>query len=181
MSNAFKNGTNVYSHFCSKQEARKYKYQPLLCFLGNQLTNYLQNACSALILHSKYPSVDINCEDVMNALYNIHASEHIKQCFTKSGECRYKFPKAISSKTEIVVIQPEVPIYDINGQMLKKQFVNTVLQQKAYDIYTNSYCPIISKSKIACNSNVSFISNEKVSLYVNKYVSKDTKKDDKYN
>ena len=42
----------------------------------------------------------------------------------------------------------------------------------------NTYCPVISESKIACNSNISLITNGRFPFYVTKYVSKNTQKDD---
>ena len=107
--------------------------------------------------------------------------EYVKQCFAKTGKWRYKFPKPITMQNEIIIVELKVPVYDKNGIIIKRQFGNIVPRQRAYDIYTNSYCPIISKSKLACNSNVSLILNKKINFYVSKYISKDTQKDDKYN
>ena len=42
----------------------------------------------------------------------------------------------------------------------------------------NMYCPVISDSKISCNSNISLVTHGKFAFYVTKYVSKSTQNED---
>jgi hypothetical protein len=42
----------------------------------------------------------------------------------------------------------------------------------------NKYCPIVSKTKLTCNSNVSVIVNGVQAFYISKYASKDTQEED---
>ena len=134
-----------------------------------------------LIYCSKIPH--FKCEysvgKLVNGLYNTHSSAHVHTCWNKKTcECRYKFPKKSSDTTRIEVSREEYDWFDYNGRTRKRRAISIIPLRGKYDVCMNTYCPVISESKIACNSNISLVTNGKFAFYITKYISKDTQKED---
>ena len=174
--------TNVFGSHCSDEVAFANEMKPQLCLIGSKLNSYLEKSCQEIILNNKRPYYKFALNDhlIVNSLYNIHSSSHVRTCFNGQNrdECRYKFPKKCVDSTILGLESIKVPIFDFNGNKIERNKVSIEPRRRRYDVFTNSHCPVISESKIACNSNVSFIVNDRIAFYVSKYVSKNTQKDD---
>ncbi len=108
-------------------------------------------------------------------------SDHVfETCFRdKSPECRYKFPKKGNKRTRIDLPDEGQDWYSYTGACRKRQIIEIFPERGNLDVCMNNYCPIVSQTKLACNSNVSVLVNGVHAFYVTKYASKKTQEDDK--
>jgi hypothetical protein len=60
----------------------------------------------------------------------------------------------------------------------KKNILRVAPQRGDYDVFMNTFCPAVSKSKLACNSNIRFLFGGSDAFYATKYSTKDTQKED---
>lgn len=130
-------------------------------------------------------------EQIVRAAYDKHI--HTKSCFRseklpkhkrkdcvlRDFECRYRFPKRKKRKTEIVSIhQKPVSWYHWDGSFNKKHIHEINLQRSPYDAFQNESCTAITRSKLACNTNLSGLLPGPVACYAFKYNIKGTQEDD---
>jgi hypothetical protein len=134
---------------------------------------------SEVIYQSKFPSSKMEVADEVNVNYNVHSTSHVRTCFRQNGpECRYRFPKRSKKRTRIEIPDEEQDWFSIRGVCCKRRIVEIVPQRGKFDVCMNNYCPIVSETKLACNSNVSVIVNGVQAFYISKYASKDTQEED---
>ena len=124
-------------------------------------------------------------KDLVNALSNCHRATHAKTCFPvnkKSSkrklECRYHLPQLPNKKTKIFTSEEEMEWYNGHGASKKRKIHQVIPKRGNFDVTMNMYCPVVSESLLACNSNVHFIINCCHCFYVTKYASKDTQEED---
>jgi hypothetical protein len=109
---------------------------------------------------------------VISAAYNSHKSCHVPGCFKCQGagkkknhkcgptcECRMRLPDLPRKHSIIREIQ--------EGGIKWFEWTGT-----GYNVYQNSYCPAISQSKLACNTNAQLIIPGPISYYQFKYMLK---------
>ena len=141
-----------------------------------------QNLLKELIYRVKEYNKDdtFDVSLAVNGCLNCHSSYHVRTCFRNGKtECHYKFPKLPNKrKTKVVFQQEDNTWFDVTGRPKKKRIIEVVPEREEYDIMMNSYCPAVSNSNLACNSNVKVIANGIQAFYITKYSSKKTQKDD---
>jgi Helitron helicase-like domain at N-terminus len=123
---------------------------------------------------------------IIDAGYNHHF--HTTSCFKqtkcyssqqKARECRYRYPQRKKNKTRIVQASPTKQAWYLwNGQRKDRHVREVCLKRGKYDIFQNTCCPHISYSKLACNTNVSFVMPGALAQYCVNYTTKNTQKDD---
>jgi hypothetical protein len=132
-----------------------------------------------IVFRSKAHGNKTKIPHLANALYNNHSSLHVRTCFKeKCSECRYKFPKASNKRTRVEFSEEEYDWFSYRGSSKKRRMMDVVLKRGTFDVCSNTYCPAISNSKAACNTNVSGIVNGVQAFYMCKYASKNTQKED---
>ena len=101
-----------------------------------------------------------------------------KRC-TQHVECRFRLPASSRNQTSIInASNTTAKWYFWNGSF-SNCFVKEVVPKRCkYDSFQNLSCPVISRSKLTCNSNIAVIMPGPVSQYTIKYILKDTQKDD---
>jgi hypothetical protein len=135
---------------------------------------------SEVIYQSKLAGTQVEVADEVNVNYNVHSTSHVRSCFRdKSPECRYKFPKKGSKRTRIDFPDEGQDWFSYTGVCCKRRIIEIFPQRGAFDVCMNNYCPIVSQTKLACNSNVSVLVNGVQAFYVTKYATKKTQEDDK--
>ena len=117
-------------------------------------------------------------EMLANCIHNLHSSSHVKQCFNYDDECRYSCPKLPLSLTTISSVA-EIDSWCLwtRYKMTYKQF-KIEFKWNEFDIFMNQYCPVISKSKLATNSNCRLLTDARSGYYVSNYSSKPTQEED---
>jgi hypothetical protein len=130
---------------------------------------------------------------VVNAAYNTHFSFHTKTCFPcidnskgktssqkrkrKHDECRMRLPD-LKRVRACVNDTGEKPWYKWDGTNEKKTMLEINPRRGQFDEFQNVSCPVISESKMTCNSNIQIIAPGPVVVYCTKYSSKSTQKDE---
>jgi hypothetical protein len=117
-------------------------------------------------------------EEIVQAVYNLHTQYHVKQCFKYDDECRYDLPQPPRRETQIQVEAEGVSWLSWKGEKSVMDILRVDPIRGEYDVYVNTYCPAISKSKLACNSNIRFLFGGSDAFYATKYSTKDTQKED---
>ena len=130
---------------------------------------------------------------VINAAYNTHFSFHTKTCFPvedskgkqkpnatkkrkrKHNECRLRLPdkkraKACVNDTE------QICWYTWDGTKTTKKMIEVNPRRGNFDEFQNVSCPVISESKMTCNSNIQMIAPGPIVVYCTKYSTKSTQK-----
>ena len=134
---------------------------------------------SEVIYQSKLPGPNADVGDEVNVNYNIHSTSHVRTCFgSKCPECRYKFPKKSNKRTRIDIPEDEQDWFSYTGVCCKRRIIEILPERGSLDVCMNNYCPMVSETKLACNSNVSVIVNGVQAFYVTKYTSKNTQEQD---
>lgn len=134
---------------------------------------------SEVIYQSKLPGQKQDVSDEVNANYNVHSTCHVRTCFRENcPECRYRFPKKSNKRTRIDIPDEEQNWFSYTGVCRKRRIIEIVPERGSLDVCMNNYCPIVSETKLACNSNISVIVNGVQAFYVTKYTSKCTQEDD---
>ena len=124
--------------------------------------------------------------NMINAVYQHHLSCHTASCFKcnkrgkgKGGhkcgpqcECRYRLPDRARPKARVKTESEGTPWFKWDGEQAKQPLVQILPKRKPYDLFQNVSCKAISESKLACNSNVSLITDGPVSQYQIKYQTK---------
>jgi hypothetical protein len=124
------------------------------------------------------PLFDVNRNNALiNALVNLHASKHRKPCFSKSKECRHRYPQLPLRRTTLETFQ-KIDWYDWKGVSVEQDIYEMKIKRRKEDLYMNVYCPVISESCFTCNSNISLIFNGRFGIYMSNYLSKGTQEDD---
>lgn len=132
-----------------------------------------------LVYESRNPKNDRPVpEEIIQAMYNLHSQFHVKQCFKYGEECRYNLPQMPNKSTEIEVEVEDAIWCSWKGTEEKKDILRVAPRRGDYDVFMNTFCPAVSKSKLACNSNVRFLFGGSDAFYATKYSTKDTQKED---
>ena len=142
---------------------------------------------NALCVQHQKPDSAGAIDFVVNAAYNTHYSFHVPSCFPcndkskrkqtskkrkhKCEECRMRLPdlkrlRACVNKTG------ESSWYKWDGSCATKKMIEINPRRGSFDQIQNVSCPVISESKMTCNSNVQIISPGPVVSYCTKYISK---------
>ena len=69
----------------------------------------------------------------------------------------------------VKTVQSDTEWYEWNGDSRPQPIVEFLPKRNTYDVFQNKSCTPISESKMACNSNVSLITDGPVSGYIIKY------------
>ena len=165
----------------------KFNCEDLVSRVINQKTNLPFNVdiskqsvdkMEILKMQMMVPLFNINHNSqIVNALTNLHASFHRKACFKRDCECRHHFPQLPNSTTYLNTYT-QAAWYDWAGIRCTRDIYELKIKRLQFDLYSNVYCPIISNSCLACNSNISLIFNGRVTIYMTNYISKGTQEDD---
>ena len=133
-----------------------------------------------VIFQSKFPQHKNKVVDtIVNGLYNCHSTFHVRTCFSNDRyECRYLIPQQSRKRTAVVNFDEEDDWYLFTGKKNKRKRIEIVPKRGLYDVAMNNYCPLVSKTKIACNSNISIVTNGVQGFYCSKYTSKSTQEED---
>ena len=135
---------------------------------------------SEIIYQSKLPGMKAEVADEVNVNYNVHSTSHVRSCFRdKSPECRYRFPKKSNKRTRIDLPDEGQDWFSYTGVCRKRRIIEIFPTIGGLDVCMNNYCPIVSQTKLACNSNVSVLVNGVHAFYVTKYATKKTQEEDK--
>ena len=126
---------------------------------------------------------------VVNAANNTHFSFHTKTCFShsdkkkankktnkrkrKDDECRMRLPD-LRRKRARVNETKEACWYKWDGSKITKKLIEVCPRRGNFDELQNVSCPVISESKMTCNSNIQIIAPGPVVVYCTKYTSKPT-------
>lgn len=124
---------------------------------------------------------------LIDACYNRHSSKHVSSCFrrnktAKNGkrkrdspdislldECRQRYPRKQCKKTCIVYPDESSIYFHWSGDKENRFFLQIEHERSIYDCFQNVSCPTISKSKLCCNTNISFLSPGPITFYITKY------------
>ena len=122
---------------------------------------------------------DFDASYLVNYAKNIHSAHHAKSCWKRGCECRYRFPKKPSVKTHIVE-NNDVTCnwYRFDGCFDKRAIMGIEEKRNIYDVFSNTYFPPLSNSLLMCNTNVRLLTPGPILMYVSKYVTKSTQKED---
>jgi hypothetical protein len=132
-----------------------------------------------IIFASRHPDSDICVpNEIVQAVYNVHTEYHVKQCFKHDDECRYSLPQIPCNDTQIEPLIEDGDWASWTGKMLKRTQLRITPERGAYDVYMNTYCPAVSNSKLACNSNVRWLCGGSEAFYTTKYTTKKTQAED---
>ena len=132
-----------------------------------------------LVYESRNPKSDKPVpEAIIQAMYNLHSQFHVKQCFKYDDECRYNLPQIPNKQTQIEVEVKDAAWYSWKGTEGKKNILRVAPKRGNYDVFMNTFCPAVSQSKLACNSNVRFLFGGSDAFYATKYSTKDTQRED---
>lgn len=115
---------------------------------------------------------------ITNAVKNLHADTHCKQCFKKGDECRYNLPKLPVLQS---YIEADVEIeewYDFLGEKSSYFLYDIYAKRDEYDVFQNQSCKSISLSKLGSNTNSQLCLNGHMAMYITKYPTKSTQKED---
>ena len=129
-------------------------------------------------------------ESIVHAAYDKHI--HTRACFLcnkpnkrkatyqiKNYECRFRAPKRAKSATEITpTTKRTLNWYHWDGSYSKRHIYEINLRRSILDIFQNESCTAITKSKLACNTNLMALMPGPVTSYVFKYNMKGTQEDD---
>ena len=126
-------------------------------------------------ISDRYPEVS---EVITNAVRNLHGHNHNTQCFKKGEECRYKLPALPIIKTIIEEIDKFEDWYDYLGNKSTYDVYDILAKRSEYDVFQNQACVAISLSKLGSNSNSQLCSGGLKAIYMTKYPTKDTQKED---
>jgi Helitron helicase-like domain at N-terminus/PIF1-like helicase len=132
-----------------------------------------------LIYRSQFPSNDNSLDsDIIQALNNMHYTQHCKGCFKYSSECRYNMPKPNNTTTRVQLIRTEPNWYCWNGTEATFDHYEIIPKRNEYDLFVNNYDPAFSRSTIASNSNVRVLMYGRECMYTIKYSTKGTQNDE---
>ena len=124
---------------------------------------------------TRYPQLS---EMITNAVKNLHSPTHVMQCFKKGEECRYHLPTLPVVKTILEAAEEFHDWYDYLGNKMCYQVYDVLPKRSEYDVFQNQYCKAISLSKLGSNSNSQLCVNGQKAMYMTKYPTKSTQKED---
>jgi hypothetical protein len=179
----FRNGIFVQCNECNT----KFNCEDLASYVINLKINLPFNVDASnpsvdkmeiLKMQMMVPLFDIRHQSIIvNTLTNLHSSNHRKACFKRDCECRHHFPQ-LPNSTTFLNTYTKADRYNWKGIKDTRDIYELKIKRLKFDLYTNVYCPIISNSCLACNSNISLIFNGRVPIYMTNYISKGTQEDD---
>ena len=117
-------------------------------------------------------------EIITNVVRNLHGDTHSIQCFKKGLECRYRMPALSTIATIIEAIDTFEDWYDYLGNKSSYEVYDIVTKRSEYDVFQNQCCIAVSKSKLGSNSNSQLCLGGLKAMYITKYPTKDTQKED---
>ena len=117
-------------------------------------------------------------DSVIHSVQNLHSSKHCKSCFKYDCECRYNLPKKSASKTVVQCVEEKADWVSWDGTCSHVDHFEIIPKRDEYDLFMNQYCPALSTSRLACNSNIKILMDGRESLYTVKYSAKDTQPED---
>ena len=123
----------------------------------------------------RYPQVS---EIITNVVRNLHGDTHSIQCFKKGLECRYRMPALPTIATIIEAIDTFEDWYDYLGNKSSYEVFDIVAKRSEYDVFQNQSCIAVSMSKLGSNSNSQLCMSGLKAMYMTKYPTKDTQKED---
>ena len=124
---------------------------------------------------TRYPQLSKMITDVVR---NLHGETHAMQCFKKGDECRYHLPTLPVLKTIIEVTEQFHEWFDYLGNKTVYQIYDVNLKRSDYDVFQNQSCTAISLSKLGSNSNSQLCISGQKAMYITKYPTKSTQKED---
>jgi len=124
---------------------------------------------------ARYPEL---CEIITNAVRNLHSDRHVIQCFKKGDECRYHLPTLHVVQTIIDAMEQFDDWYDYLGNKSLYFLYDVNIKRSEYDVFQNQACRAISLSKLGSNSNSQLCISGQKAMYITKYPTKSTQKED---
>ena len=124
---------------------------------------------------TRYPHLS---ELITNAVQNLHAYTHIAQCFKKGEECRYHLPTLPVATTMLQVVDEFRDWYDYEGNKIVYRVYDIIPKRSEYDVFQNQCCTAISLSRLGSNSNSQLCVSGQKAMYITKYPTKSTQKED---
>jgi hypothetical protein len=116
-------------------------------------------------------------EAIIQATCNLHSQFfHVKQCFKYDEECRYNLPQTPNKQTQIEVEVKDATWCSWKGTEDKKDVSRVAPRRGDYDVFMNTFCPAVSESKMACNSNVRLLFGGSDAFYATKHSTKTLRK-----
>ena len=145
------------------------------------------------IQYQKPDSARLN-PSVINAAHNTHFSFHTRKCFKtdertktpkktsnstkrKAADCRLRLPGRRRKKTCVNDVR-EIAWYAWHGECKTMSMIEINRRRGRFDELQNISCPVISESKMTCNSNVQILSPGPIMVYTTKYLSKANQKEE---
>ena len=117
-------------------------------------------------------------EIITNAVRNMHSDKHAIQCFKKGIECRYRLPALHILTTIIDIVGCFDYWYDYLGNKSSYLLYDINIKRSEYDVFQNQACKAISLSKLGSNSNSQLCISGQKAMYITKYPTKSTQKED---
>ena len=131
---------------------------------------------------------------MIDASWNCHRSCHTQGCFRKSStnsgkrrktsqslrncECRYRLPDLPRRSAIVEESSIATNWIDWRGNSTDRPIIASHPRRGPYDCFQNQSCAAVSRSKLACNSNLAMVNAGPVLLYIVKYHTKGTQKED---
>ena len=126
-------------------------------------------------ISDRYPEIS---EIITNAVRNLHGDNHAFQCFKNGDECRYKLPALHCIATIVECIDTFQDWYDYLGNKTSYDIHEILAKRSEYDVFQNQASIAISQSKLGSNSNSQLCLNALKAMYITKYPTKNTQKED---
>jgi hypothetical protein len=149
----------------------------------------------AMAVEYQRPDSDGIPVEILHAAYNNHLSFHTPSCFrcnkknkikdsqatisAADFECRGLFPKLPNPQTRVELIATE-QYFRWDGTVEMRPLYTLIPERGCYDLFQNVCCKAVSESKVACNSNVTFLFPGPYTFYCCKYNMKATQADDRH-
>jgi len=180
-------GVFSYCDSCNKE----YKIDDVLALylkerLGYDTKNYWKYDKTTLeeqLFLNSYPIFAYDLERhkvIVDAVRNLHNWQHTPTCFKSRNkhECRMNFPTLPVKETFVKMETTNDTWHDWLGQQGICHKFDIVGQRGEYNIFSNQYQKAISLSKLGSNSNTQICANHHKAMYVTKYPTKSTQKEE---
>jgi hypothetical protein len=183
------NGAIAYCDTCDKkwtneelvEEYLKNKYPNIkekMTTLHDKHNPYLEELVYRLQVSARLTDSGSINSDIIQALTNLHYTQHCKTCFKRTSECRYNMPKQSTLATTVQLLYTEKKWLNWNGTRSHLDYYSLIPKRHTYNLYMNNNCRAFSPSRIASNSNVRVLMHGRECFYASKYVTKSTQGED---